>query len=245
MQTVNTNKIKLERSMKDDYNYNEAIKTLRTNIQFCGSNIKTIMITSSMPDEGKSDISMALAQSLTQIGKKVLLIDADIRKSILVARYQLDQEVFGLSQYLSGQKNLDEVLYNTTTENLDIIFSGPYSPNPAELLEEGLFEKMTEAAKADYDYVIIDTPPMANLIDGAIVARHCDGAVIVIESGAISYRLEQKVKSQIEKSGCRILGVVLNKVDLSVDKYYGKYAKYGKYGKYGKYKRYERYEHTF
>ena len=245
MQTVNTNKIKLERSMKDDYNYNEAIKTLRTNIQFCGSNIKTIMITSSMPDEGKSDISMALAQSLTQIGKKVLLIDADIRKSILVARYQLDQEVFGLSQYLSGQKNLDEVLYNTTTENLDIIFSGPYSPNPAELLEEGLFEKMVEAAEADYDYVIIDTPPMANLIDGAIVARHCDGAVIVIESGAISYRLEQKVKSQIEKSGCRILGVVLNKVDLSEDKYYGKYAKYGKYGKYGKYKRYERYEHTF
>ena len=245
MQTVNTNKIKLERSMKDDYNYNEAIKTLRTNIQFCGSNIKTIMITSSMPDEGKSDISMALAQSLTQIGKKVLLIDADIRKSILVARYQLDQEVFGLSQYLSGQKNLDEVLYNTTTENLDIIFSGPYSPNPAELLEEGLFEKMVEAAKADYDYVIIDTPPMANLIDGAIVARHCDGAVIVIESGAISYRLEQKVKSQIEKSGCRILGVVLNKVDLSEDKYYGKYRKYGKYGKYGKYKKYERYEHTF
>lgn len=245
MQTVNTNRIKLERSMKDDYNYNEAIKTLRTNIQFCGSNIKTIMITSSMPDEGKSDISMALAQSLAQIGKKVLLIDADIRKSILVARYQLDQEVFGLSQYLSGQKDLDEVLYNTTTENLDIIFSGPYSPNPAELLEEGLFEKMVEAAKADYDYVIIDTPPMANLIDGAIVARHCDGAVIVIESGAISYRLEQKVKSQIEKSGCRILGVVLNKVDLSEDKYYGKYAKYGKYGKYGKYKRYERYEHTF
>ena len=245
MHTVNTDKIKLERSMKDDYNYNEAIKTLRTNIQFCGSNIKTIMITSSMPDEGKSDISMALAQSLTQIGKKVLLIDADIRKSILVARYQLDQEVFGLSQYLSGQKNLDEVLYNTTTENLDIIFSGPYSPNPAELLEEGLFEKMVEAAKADYDYVIIDTPPMANLIDGAIVARHCDGAVIVIESGAISYRLEQKVKSQIEKSGCRILGVVLNKVDLSEDKYYGKYAKYGKYGKYGKYKKYERYEHTF
>ena len=244
MQTVNTNKIKLERSMKDDYNYNEAIKTLRTNIQFCGSNIKTIMITSSMPDEGKSDISMALAQSLTQIGKK-LLIDADIRKSILVARYQLDHEVSGLSQYLSGQKSLDEVFYNTTTENLDIIFSGPYSPNPAELLEEGLFEKMVEAAKADYDYVIIDTPPMANLIDGAIVARHCDGAVIVIESGAISYRLEQKVKSQIEKSGCRILGVVLNKVDLSEDKYYGKYAKYGKYGKYGKYKRYERYEHTF
>lgn len=237
METVNKERINLVRTMKDDYGYNESIKTLRTNIQFCGSNIKTVMMTSSMPDEGKSDISMALAQSLAQIGKKTLILDADIRKSILVARYQLDHEVNGLSQYLSGQKTLEEVLYNTSTENLDIIFSGPYSPNPAELLEEDLFEKLLEAAKAYYDYIIVDTPPMANLIDGAIVARHCDGAVIVIESGAISYRLEQKVKGQIEKSGCRILGVVLNKVDLSEDKYYGRY------GKYGKYKKYERYEH--
>ena len=238
METVNKEKVNLVRTMKEDYGYNEAIKTLRTNIQFCGSAIKTVMMTSSMPDEGKSDISMALAQSLAQIGKKTLILDADIRKSILVARYQLDHEVNGLSQYLSGQKTLEEVVYNTTTENLDIIFAGPYSPNPAELLEEELFQKMLEAAKAYYDYIIIDTPPMANLIDGAIVARHCDGAVIVIESGAISYRLEQKVKGQIEKSGCRILGVVLNKVDLSEDKYYGRY------GKYGKYKKYERYEHT-
>lgn len=237
METVNKERINLVRTMKDDYGYNESIKTLRTNIQFCGSNIKTVMMTSSMPDEGKSDISMALAQSLAQIGKKTLILDADIRKSILVARYQLDHEVNGLSQYLSGQKTLEEVLYNTSTENLDIIFSGPYSPNPAELLEEDLFEKLLEAAKAYYDYIIVDTPPMANLIDGAIVARHCDGAVIVIESGAVSYRLEQKVKGQIEKSGCRILGVVLNKVDLSEDKYYGRY------GKYGKYKKYERYEH--
>ena len=248
MQSKHLEPIKLIRSMKDDYNYNEAIKTLRTNLQFSGSNLKTIMLTSSMPDEGKSDISMALAVSLAQIGKKVLFLDADIRKSILVVRYQLPREVNGLSQYLSGQKELDEILYHTNIENLDIIFSGPYSPNPSELLEEDLFEELIEDAENTYDYVIIDTPPMANLIDGAIVARYCDGAVMVVESGAISYRLEQKVKSQIEKSGCRILGVVLNKVDLSEDKYYGrygkygKYSRYGKYGKYGKYKRYERYE---
>jgi Mrp family chromosome partitioning ATPase len=86
---------------------------------------------------------------------------------------------------------------------------------------------------------------MANLIDGAIVGRNCDGAVMVIESGAISYRLEQKVKDQLEKSGCRILGAVLNKVDIHNESYYGKYgrySRYGKYGKYGKYSRYERYE---
>lgn len=227
--------VALHRDMKDDYDYNESVKTLRTNIQFCGSNIRTIMLTSSLPDEGKSDVSFALAQSLAQIGKQVLLIDADIRKSVLVSRYQLDQEVFGLSQYLSGQKDLEQIIYATNVDNLDVVFAGPYSPNPSELLEEALFEKMLRNVRQSYDYIIIDTPPMANLIDGAIVARHCDGAVMVIESGKISYRLEQKVKGQLEKSGCRILGVVLNKVDVHRESYYGKYSRYGKYGKYGKY----------
>lgn len=236
--------IDLKREMKDDYNYNESIKTLRTNIQFCGSSIRTIMFTSALPDEGKSDVSFALAESLAQIGKKTIVIDADIRKSILISRYQLRQEVFGLSQYLSGQKVLDDVIYDTNVENLSVIFAGPYSPNPAELLEEDLFGKLIENLRSYYDYIIIDTPPMANLIDGAIIATHCDGAVMVVESGAISYRLEQKVKGQIEKSGCRILGVVLNKVDIYSEGYYNRYGKYGKYsryGKYGKYKKYSRY----
>ena len=236
--------IDLKREMKDDYNYNESIKTLRTNIQFCGSSIRTIMFTSALPDEGKSDVSFALAESLAQIGKKTIVIDADIRKSILISRYQLRQEVFGLSQYLSGQKVLDDVIYDTNVENLSVVFAGPYSPNPAELLEEDLFGKLIENLRSYYDYIIIDTPPMANLIDGAIIATHCDGAVMVVESGAISYRLEQKVKGQIEKSGCRILGVVLNKVDIYSEVYYNRYGKYGKYsryGKYGKYKKYSRY----
>lgn len=163
-----------------------------------------------------------------------------------MSRYQLETEVYGLSQYLSGQKNLEEVLYDTNVENLSMVFAGPYSPNPAELLEEDLFGKMIETLKNEYDYVIIDTPPMANLIDGAIVARQCDGAVMVVESGCISYRLEQRVKSQLDKSGCRILGVVLNKVSMErsgyYSKYYGRYGKYGKYSKYGKYGKYGKYE---
>lgn len=231
IQSKNTEVIQLTRNIKDDYLYNEAIKTLRTNIQFCGSSIKVILLTSSMPDEGKSDVAMALAQSLAQIGKKTVFVDADIRKSILAARYQLEREIYGLSQYLSGQKYLEDILYHTSSEHLDIIFAGPYSPNPAELLEEAIFTKMLEDLRVNYDFVIIDTPPMANLIDGAIVARYCDGAVLVIESGAISYRLEQKVKNQIEKSGCRILGAVLNKVDFRADRYYEGYGKYSRYGK--------------
>lgn len=236
--------VAMSRELIDDYNYNEAIKTLRTNIQFCGSSIRTIMFTSSLPDEGKSEVAFETAVSLTQIGKKVLLVDADIRKSVLVSRYQLEEEVYGLSQYLSGQKKLDQVLFDANIDNLSVIFAGPYSPNPAELLEEELFEQMIRYAREEFDYIIIDTPPMANLIDGAIVARHCDGAVIVIESGAISYRLEQKTKNQLEKSGCRILGAVLNKVDIHADAYYGKYGKYSRYGKYGKYGRYDGYEYA-
>ncbi len=231
--------VALSREMKDDYNYNESIKTLRTNIQFCGSNVRTIMFTSSLPDEGKSDVAFAAAQSMAQIGKKVLLIDADIRKSVLVSRYQLEDEVCGLSQYLSDQRALDDILYDTNIENLSVIFAGPYSPNPAELLEEQLFEDLLDYARDEFDYIIIDTPPMASLIDGAIVARNCDGAVLVIESGAISYRLEQRVKAQLDKTGCRILGAVLNKVDVHNEAYYGKYGKYGKYGRYGSYDRYD------
>ncbi|MCC8126200.1 MAG: CpsD/CapB family tyrosine-protein kinase [Clostridiales bacterium] len=229
---------------QNDYNYDEAIKTLRTNLQFCGNNIRTVMFTSAMPDEGKSDISFAISRSLAQIGRKTLMIDCDIRKSILVTRYHVQKEVNGLTHYLTGQKMLDEIIYGTNAENMDVIFAGPYSPKPTELLEENLFPELLIYAKQNYDYVIIDTPPMANLIDGAIVARQCDGAVLVIESGAVSRRLEQRVKEQLVRSGCQILGVVLNKIDIYHDSYYDRYGKYSKYGKYGKYDRYGREDKT-
>ena len=227
--------VTLTREMQDDYGYNEAIKTLRTNILFCGSKVRVIMFTSSVPGEGKSDITLAAAQSMAQLGKKVLVIDGDIRRSVLVTRYQLKEKVNGLSQYLCGQENLEDVIYDTSVENMSMIFAGPYSPNPAELLEEKLFTSLLEYARGEFDYIMIDTPPMANLIDGAIVARQCDGAVMVIESGAISYKVEQRVKAQLEKSGCRILGVVLNKVDVRAQGYYGTYGKYGKYDAYAAY----------
>lgn len=227
---------------ESNYAYREAVKTLRTNIQFCGSNVRKIMFTSALPDEGKSQIAVVTSESLAQIGKRVLLIDADIRKSVLASRYNVKKETGGLSQYLSGQKTLEEVISHTDVENFDIVLAGPYSPNPAELLEEDLFGRLIDYAAEQYDYVIIDTPPMGAVIDGAIVATNCDGAVMVIESGSISYHLEQKVKDQLDKSGCRILGVVLNRVRPDEDphgKYYGKYGRYGKYGKYGRYGKYD------
>jgi len=225
------NIVQLNNLMKGSYSYEEALKTLRTNIQFCGSNIKVIMVSSAVPNEGKTNVSFALSLSLAQIGKRVLFIDADIRKSVIISRYQPDRDVNGLSQLLSGQKQEREVIYKTNADNLDLIFSGPYSPNPAELLEESMFSVLIESARKKYDYVIIDTPPLINLIDGAIIAPHCDGAVVVIESGLVSYRIEQKVKKQLEVTGCRILGVILNKVNVreSRDRNYTRYGTYKNY----------------
>lgn len=221
-----SNQIFLKTEIESSYGYDESIKKLRTNVQFCGNGVRTIMFTSSIPNEGKSLISFSFAYSMGQIGKKVLLIDADIRKSVFISRYQLDKEVVGLSQYLSGQKKLDEVLYETNYENLTMVFAGPYSPNPSELLEESLFGDMLEEVKKRYDYIVIDTPPMGNLIDGAIIAGRCDGAILVVESGTVSYRLVQRVKIQLEKSGCRILGAVLNKTNSGKERYYREYKKY-------------------
>lgn len=216
---------------KKDYFYEEAIKTLRTNIQFTGKNIKTIMFTSCLPNEGKSDVAFQLAQEIGNMGKKVLIIDADIRRSVYVNRYKVKEKVKGLSQYLSGQLAKEFLTYQTNFLNVDIIFSGPIAPNPSELLEEASFSDLLKELRNVYDYIILDTPPLGSVTDAAIVAKECDGAILVIESERVSYKLAQKVQEQLEKTGCKILGAVLNKVNIEKDKYYQKYDYYYGNGK--------------
>ena len=217
---------------KTDRMYEEAIKTLRTNIQFTGRNVKCILLTSCFPNEGKSDIAFQLAKEIGNIGKKVVLVDADIRKSTFASRYRIGRPVKGLSHYLCGTMDAEGICYHTNYENLDMIFAGSLVPNPSELLEEPALEELISYLREQYDYIIIDTPPIANVVDAAIAAKWCDGAVLVIEDGRISYRIAQKAKKQLTQSGCRILGAVLNKVDTKKDRYYGKYGYYqGYYGK--------------
>ena len=211
---------------KKDYFYEEAIKTLRTNIQFTGKNVKTIMFTSCFPNEGKSDVTFQLCQEIGNMGKRVLLIDADIRKSAYVSRYRIKQKVNGLSQYLSGQLAKEFLIYQTNFLNVDTIFAGPMAPNPSELLEEPAFHELLTEIREYYDYIIIDTPPVGSVIDAAIIAKESDGAVLVIESERVSYKVAQKVKEQMEKTGCKLLGVVLNKVNIEKNKYYCKYDYY-------------------
>lgn len=221
----------LKEEMEMDFRTKEAYKTLRANLEFTGEDVKVIAITSCTPNEGKSSISMNLAKAMAESGKKVILIDADLRKSVLVGRYKTGAVKYGLTHYLSGQKSFQEVYCTTNIKNLYIAFSGPIPPNPSELLGGKHFQAMLKSLRNIFDYVIIDTPPLGSVIDSAVVAKQCDGAVIVIASNEISYRFAQKIKEQLEKAECRILGCVLNKVNISQKSYYGKY--YGKY--YGQY----------
>lgn len=213
---------------KLDYSGAEAYKTLRTNLLFCGNDKQIIAVTSCTPNEGKSTVTLNLAASLAQADKKVLLIDADLRKSVLIGRIATNKSIKGLAHFLSKQAALADVICSTEIRNLHVIFAGPTPPNPAELLGGRQFRAMLEALRKVYDYILIDTPPLGSVIDSAVIAKECDGAVLVIESGAIKYRFVQGVQKQMEKSGCPILGVILNKVDIRASGYYKKY--YGKYG---------------
>ena len=223
-------RVMLTDSRKEDVFYEEAIKTLRTNMQFSGVETKSIVITSCYPNEGKSDVVFQLAKEMGMAGKKTVLLDADIRKSVLVQRYLVDSDVKGLSQYLSGQAPVRDILYGTNYENMDVIFAGPMAPNPSELLNGKVFAKLMIELKQRYDYVLIDTPPMANVVDAAIVGKVCDGAILLIESGFVGYRAAQKAIKQLEKSGTHMLGAVLNKVDARKEKYYSYYSYGSKYG---------------
>lgn len=235
-------KVNFEKNKELGYKINEAYKSLRTNISFAGDDIQVIALTSSVPNEGKSAVSFNLAKSFAEDGKKVLYIDADIRKSVTIARYGVDIETKGLTHYLSGQSELADVTYDTNIKNFSIIFTGQVAPNPAELLGNKRFKKMIETQRENFDYVIIDCPPLGSVIDAAIVAKECDGAIIVIETDNVSYKMVQQIKKQLDQSGCRILGAVLNKVEMGgkgygyygkgyYGRYYGRY--YGNYGEYG------------
>ncbi len=219
------------------YGTREEVKTLRTNVQFCGDDKQVILFTSSLPGEGKTRNAIALAASFAELNKNVLLIDADMRKSVMVSRLQVGGADKGLSHFLSGQCTIADAVVATNVPKLHLLLAGPLVPNPTELLSSARFSGMLESFRKVYDYIIIDTPPLGLVIDSAIVARQCDGAILVVESAKTKYRLAQEVKAKLEGTGCSILGVILTKVDRKKQsgyytKYYGK--NYGKKG-YGEY----------
>lgn len=213
----------INKNVKGEFAGNEAYKALRTNLQFCGKEVKTICVTSCSPNEGKTVISFRLAATIAETGRKVLFIDADLRKSVILGRLGVDKEVYGLSQYLSGMNNVDDIINKTNLEHVDIIHTGPLPPNPSELLGSEDFYELIRTQKEIYDYIIVDTPPLGIVIDSANVAKCCDGTIMIVESKHISYKLAQRVLKQLEQGKCRVLGAVLNKVNMNVKGYYTGY----------------------
>ena len=218
------NETKLKIPGENDFFTQEAYMTLRTNLQFCGQDIHAIMVTSCSENEGKTTVSLGLGKSMAELGKKVFVIDADMRKSVIAGRNADVRFPAGLSEVITGQESLDNCLYATQYPNLTLMFSGQYPPNPVELLSGRYFDALIAGSRKTFDYIIIDTPPLGSVIDAAVIAPKCDGAILVISDQSVGRRLALDVVNQLKKSECPILGVVRNNVKKKNDRYY--YKKY-------------------
>ncbi|WP_029231647.1 CpsD/CapB family tyrosine-protein kinase [Butyrivibrio sp. VCB2006] len=214
--------IKLEK-MELPFAMAEEIKNLRSSIRFSGENIKSLLFTSSTPNEGKSTIALETVRAFADLGKKALYIDCDLRKSILKVKITKGSIRSGLTHYLTGQCGLEDIIYRNVAKDddveFDIIPAGPLSSSPTELIASGKFEEMLKKLRDEYDVIIIDSPPLASVGDAAIIGSFVDGSILVVEAGSVDYRLIQKTRDKLFASGSRILGVVLNKVDNSKKKY--------------------------
>lgn len=217
-------KAALTKFKKLEYTRAEQFNAISVNLDFCGDDIKKMSITSTRENEGKSFVSMQLWRTFAQNGKRVVLVDCDLRKSRLVSDYGIETEenTMGLSHYLAGIAGIDDVLYSTDIDGADIIVAGKTVSNPMNLLRKNRFSELLDILSAKYDLVIVDTPPIQPVIDGAYVAQQCDGTVIVIRYGVASVNEIRDTKNQIIASHTPILGTVINAVPFGGSRYYSK-----------------------
>ena len=210
----------------------EALNALKTNLSFCGDDIKVVEITSCGENEGKSTVSFQLAKSVAEDGRKVLFIDCDMRKSVISSYFSLErgQKITGLSHYLSGQAQMEDIIYATDQDGFHVVVAGPMPPNSPGLLRSEKFSGLIMTNREKYDLIIIDCPPIGIVIDAAVIAQNCDGTLLLMETGRITRHEAMDVKRQLEMTGCPLLGVILNKITRDDSKYYKGYYK-GYYSK--------------
>lgn len=208
----------------------EAYRTIRTNIKFsniAGKELKTIMLTSATPNEGKSTTISNLAVVMAQAGHSVVLCDCDFRNPTQHKMFGLHNK--GLSNCVATGSNVMDIIQQTSIPNLYVLTSGPVAPNPSELLASQNMVDILEELKQHFDYVLVDTPPVMPVTDAAVVSAKVDGTILVIASGAVSPSIAVEAKTRLEQAGAHLLGVVLNKVDVGANSHYG----YGYYYYYG------------
>lgn len=200
----------------------EAFRMLRTNIEFTGIENKTIVLTSCTPNDGKTTVAYQLARAFSETDKRTLYIDADMRQSVFLRRQGFEEGLTGLSHFLSGHNELREVIYSTNVHDFYVLPTGKFPSNPSELLSKVHFGEMLKELKSKFDYIFIDAPPIGSVIDAAVIAKKCDGSVLVVASDKNSRREELRMVEQMRTANPNILGVVLNKVDASSRSYYGR-----------------------
>lgn len=216
------------------FDISEALNQLRVNLGFSGENIKTIMVTSTAPNEGKSFICMNLWKMMADLGMKTLLIDCDLRNSEIRTKYGVSgQNLVGVAHYLSGKVDFQEVIYQTNIPNGFMIPLVTNIANPTILLEGKRFKNMIDSCAKVFDYVIIDTPPLGNVADALNIASHCDGSLLVVGSGVVPRKMVENSVQMLRRTDTALLGMVLNRVqvDRKSRSYYSRYYRYGKYYK--------------
>lgn len=205
----------------------EAYRTLRTNIQFAGLDrpVRNIVITSATPGEGKSTTLANFGVVVAHAGSRVCLIDSDLRHPSLHRFFGMNNEK-GLVTALLEDLPIAKVAQPTRIPNLSVVTSGPPPPNPAELVGSQRLRALLDAAASDFDLILCDTPPVITVADGVALAAQCDGVILVVRAGAVPHEVVRRAAEQIEAVKGRILGVLLNRVDLRRDGYYHDYYHY-------------------
>ena len=217
------------------YSVEEAVNRLRINVSFLGSEIKKIMIISSEPNEGKSFIAFNLWKQMALAGEKSILVDADMRKSVMAETFEITREdgkeLWGLSHMLSDNKKLIDCLMTTEIPEGDLLVNTSNIVNPSMLLESKRFQELLDTLGQDYRYVFLDVPPLGLVSDAERIGNLCDGAILVVRAGVTPKGIIRNSIAQLERAGCPLLGIVLNRAGAGNGKYYSKY--YGKhYGGY-------------
>lgn len=190
----------------------EAFRTLRTSLAFASPEpVRTLLVTSAGPEEGKSTVVSNLAVVMAQAGKRVLVVDADLRKPQQHRIFEVPNHR-GLTNVLVGEADIGEVVSATPVPGVDLVSSGPIPPNPAELLDSDRARSLWPALAAQYQCVLIDSPPLVAVADSVILSTQVEGVLVVVKAGVTRTDLLRESRALLEKAGARILGAILNEV---------------------------------
>lgn len=211
----------------------ECCRAIRTNILFMSPErpLKTILVTSTAPQEGKSTSVINLGISMAQSGNRVVLVDTDMRRPRLHKAFQIPNDV-GVSTIVVGEGTLDGAIKNTDVPGLFVVPCGPVPPNPAELLHTRAFAKLLEELGQRFDRIILDSPPIHPVADAIVLATQAEGVVLILKAGLTNRTLAKRAVRALKDVKAKIYGAILNSVDLEDPKYGGYYADYRRYGHY-------------